>query len=353
MAKKKRQKSAPLQTSAETPVEETSAPSKFPFWLVGSAILLIAAVGLAIYFYKNSAPPKTNRPVGNTTACQKIPPFVRTLGFGNNVAFSTSDRKAQGLVLVEGERVYQHPSWKIAGSLAPITRDGSGNTFVAPAPWIDVLENKPDEQNKVFKVDGQTQEMKQFVTLPKAAESSSQNPYGALGLAFDCDTNSIYVSSIAGSTRDQINGRIFQLSTDGKILSQLDKTDAIGLAVFNSAKGKRLFFGQARNPEIWSVALDDKGNFSGDARKEVSLENLGTRGDDKARRITFSTNEMVIFGIEFNFNLIAPSEKQETVYRYQYDANSDSWFYVTPAPQIVPENPNQNPNSNSQISPPR
>lgn len=347
MAKKKRQKSPPLQAPVETPTEEKSASNGFPKWLVGLAILLIAGGGLAIYFYKNSAPSKTNRPVGNTTACQKIPPFVRALGFGQNAAFSTSDRKLQGLVLFEGERVYQHPSWKLAGSLAPITRDGNGNTYAAPAPWIDVLENKPEEQNRVYKIDGQTQKMTEFVNLPKAAEPSSQNPYGTLGLAFDCDTSSLYVSSVSGSTREQINGRIFQLSPDGKILSQLDKTDAIGLAVFNSAKGKKLFFGQARNPEIWSIALDDKGNFSGEPRKELSLENLGARGDDKARRITFSNNEMAIFGIEFGFNLIAPSEKQETVYRYYYDPNTDSWFYSAPPPPPVPENPN------SQISPPR
>lgn len=350
MAKKKRQKPAPSQT----PVEEESAEKGFPLWLVGLVLLLIAGVGLVIYFYKNSESATNDRPVGNTTACQKIPPFVRAMNFGQNAAFSTSDRKVQGLVLIEGERFYQHPSWKLAGSLAPITRDGNGNTYAAPAPWIDVLENKPEEQNKVYKVDGQTQEMAEFVNLPKAAEPSSQNPYGALGLAFDCDTNSLYVSSVSGSTRDQINGRIFQLSPDGKIISQLDKTDAIGLAVFNTAKGKRLFFGQARNPEIWSIALDDKGNFSGDARKEVTLENLGSRGDDKARRITFSTtNEMIIFGIEFSFNLIAPSEKQETVYRYQYEPNTDSWFYIPIPPQLVPENPDQNPVQNPPISPPR
>lgn len=353
MAKKKRQKFAAPQTPTEIPVENKSAPSKFPKWIIIPAVMLIAGIVLAVYFYKNSAAPKMNRPIGGVTACQKIPPFVRTLGFGQGASLSTSDRKIQGLVIFEGERVYQHPTWKMAGSLAPITRDANGNIYAAPAPWIDVLENKPEEQNKVYKVDGQTQEMRQFVSLPKAAEPTSQNPFGALGLSFDCETNSLYVSSVSGSTRDAINGRIFQISTDGKILSQIEKTDAIGLSVFNSAKGKRLFFGQARNSEIWSVALDDKGNFSGDSRKEFSLENIGLRGDDKARRINFSNNEMTIFGIEFGFNLIAPSEKQETVYKYIYNPESDSWFYVAPPQQQVPENPNANVNSNSQISPPR
>ncbi len=336
MAKKKRQKPVAEPIQNDVSAEEKSAPKKFPMWIVWLAICFAVSLGLTFYFlYKKPAEQTTKRQIGGVTACQQVPPFVRQLGFGNKAAFSTSDRKIQGLILMEGERVYQHPSWKLAGSLAPITRDGKGNTFVAPAPWIDVLENKPDEQNKVFRVDGQTQEMKQFSDLPKASQPSSQNPYGVLGLSFDCDTNSLYVSSVSGSTRNETAGRIFQISADGKVLSQLEKTDAIGLSVFNSAKGKRLYFGQARTSEIWSVALDDKGNFAGEARKEISLENLGPRGDDKARRINFSNNEMTVFGIEFGFNLIAPTEKQETIYRFRYDATKDVWNYIEEPPQIV------------------
>ncbi|MEP6903437.1 MAG: hypothetical protein ABJA66_17050 [Actinomycetota bacterium] len=338
MAKKKRQKPIDSQESTENSVKEKIPPKKFPKWLIWLAICLVASVGLTIYILKKSPTQSTNRQIGAVTACQQIPPFVRALGFGNKAAFSTSDRKIQGLILTEGDRKYQHPSWKLAGSLAPITRDGKGNAFVAPAPWIDVLENKPDEQNKVYRVDGQTQEMKQFADLPKALETTSQNPFGVLGLTFDCDTNSLYVSSVSGSTRSETVGQIFQLSADGKVLSQLEKTDAIGLAVFNSAKGKRLYFGQARSSEIWSIALDNKGSFLGEARKEISLETLGTRGDNKSRRINFLNNEMVVFGIEFNFNLIAPTEKQETIYRFRYDSAKDAWLYIEEPPQIVGEN---------------
>lgn len=335
MAKKKRQKPVASQDSTENLVEENIASKKFPKWLIWLAICLVASVGLTIYILRKPTEQTTKKQIGAVTSCQQVPPFVRQLGFGNKAAFSTSDRKIQGLILLEGERKYQHPSWTLAGSLAPITRDGKGNTFVAPAPWIDVLENKPDEQNKVYRVDGQTQEMKQFAELPKALEPTSQNPYGVLGLTFDCDTNSLYASSVSGSNRSETVGRIFQLGADGKILSQLEKTDAIGLAVFNSAKGKRLYFGQARSSEIWSIALDESGRFSGEARIEISMENLGTRGDDKARRINFSNNEMVVFGIEFSFNLIAPTEKQETIYRFRYDSAKDAWIYIEEPPQIV------------------
>ncbi len=333
MAKKKQQKVQTSKTLIEK-VEVQKTVAKFPKWIIFGVIGLLIFGGL-IFYFKQKSLPKTNRQIGAVNACQQVPTFVRSLGFGNKAVFSTSDQKIQGLVLIEGERKYQHPSWKLAGSLAPITRDSKGNTFVSPAPWIDVLENKPEEQNKIYQVNPQTQEMKEFIDLPKAVEPTSQNPFGVLGLTFDCDTNSLYASSVAGSKRDEINGRIFQIDANGKVLSQLDKNDAFGLAVFNSAKGKRLYFGQARNSEIWSIPLNDDGSFFGEAKREILLEDLGWRGDDKPRRINFTNNEMIVFGVEFNFNLIAPTEKQETIYRFSYDAVADKWNYIQELPQII------------------
>lgn len=343
MSKKKRQKSV-SQTKTESPIIENSEPAKpsrkFPKFLIFGVFALLVGGAAAFYFYKNSAAKRTNRAIGATVGCQPIPPFVRGLGFGNGVALSTSDRFTQGLILVEGERKYQHPSWKSAGSLAPIQRDAKGNVFAAPAPWIDTLENKPDEQNKIYRADAQTQEMKLFVELPKIKSPTAENPFGVLGLTFDCDTQSLYAATVSGSTRRETNGGIYQIDVEtGKIMSKKAGVDAIGLGVFNSAKGKRLYYGLARGSEIWSVDLNDDGSFTNDSRREFSFENLGARGDDKARRIGFAQNaggfEMVVSGIEFGFNLIAPSEKQETAYRYRYDLAKDNWDYQAEPPKLV------------------
>ena len=339
MSKKKRQK--PIsQTNNESPIIENSESAKSSKFIVFGVLGLLIAGAAAIYFYKNSAPKKTNKPIGAVVGCQQIPPFVRGLGFGNQVALSTSDRLLQGLILVEGERKYQHTSWKTAGSLAPLQRDANGNVYAAPAPWIDTLENKPDEQNKIYKVDGQTQEMKPFVELPKIKLATAENPFGVLGLTFDCDTNSLYAATVAGSTRKEMNGGLYQIDVkSGKVISSKEGVDAIGLGVFNSAKGKRLYYGLARNSEIWSVDLNDDGSFTKDSRLEFSFGDLGTRGDDKARRINFAQNaqglEMIVFGIEFGFNLIAPTEKQETIYRFRYDAAKDAWNYQAEQPKSV------------------
>lgn len=330
-----------MPESAETetsPVVKASAVFSKAVILGIFGLLIVGAA--AVYFYKNSAVKRTFKPVGAVLACQQIPAFVRGLNFGNQTALSTSDRFLQGLVLVEGERKYQHPSWKSAGSLAPLQRDAGGNVYAAPAPWIDTLENKPDEQNKVYKVDGQTQEMTQFIELPKRKNPTAENPFGVLGLTFDCDTNSLYAATVSGSTRKETNGAVFQIDVkSGKVFSTKEGIDAIGIGVFNSAKGKRLYYGAARNSEVWSIDLNDDGSLTNDSRREISLENLGTRGDDKARRINFVQNaqgfEMIVFGIEFGFNLIAPTEKQETIYRFRYDALKDLWEYQIEQPQMI------------------
>ena len=300
---------------------------------------LAPSLCLSLALLSGCQPKRANRPVGIVNGCQKTPPFVGQLGF-SNPALSTSEKSRPGLWVIEAKengRRYQHPSWTKAGFLAPIERDAEGNVFVAPAPVINTLLNPPAEQNAIWRVDGKTQAMERFIKLPDAAPPNEQNVYGALGLAYDCDTASLYVASVFGSKRDQEAGRVYRVDTKTKqVAAQLDNVDAFGLRVFNSVKGKRLYYGLGRKSEIWSADLNDAGNFTGTPSREISLDGLGPRGNDKARRLNFTANnEMSVFGIEFDFNLIAPTEKQETVYRFRYDAFKDAWIYLPDAPQTV------------------
>ena len=86
-----------------------------------------------------------------------------------------------------------------------------------------------------------------------------------------------------------------------------------------------LYFGAARVSEVRSVALDGRGDFAGKPRLEYSMVGLGVEGDEKARRIIFSNNTMLIRAMEFEFNLIATSERQQTEYQLRYDTSVDAW----------------------------
>jgi hypothetical protein len=294
-----------------------------------------AAAAAAAAAPVSTAPPE---PRGDVVACRSNPRFLQARReFSSRAFFSTSERFLKGLVLIENttpQRTWQHPTWSQFGWLAGIHYDEKGNVYTVPAPRINVFDNKPEEQNRILKVDTMTGEMKVLTSLPAAAPKTEQNAYGALGIAYDCETRLLYVSSISGSTRNKEVGRIFAVDPDtGAVRFKREATDAIGLHLFKINGEKRLYFGRAREPEIVSVAIDKNGAFVGEPRFEISLEGLGPRGDDHARRISFTpTNEMLVWGIEFNVNLVAPTEKQETLYRYRFDADAKRWVRQLDSP---------------------
>ena len=271
--------------------------------------------------------------------CKLVPPFVGRLGFtARNAVFSTSEKKTMGLVLIESAdplnpqapviKKYQDSSWRKGGWLAGIQLDEQGNIFTAPAPFINVLNNPVTDQNTIYKVNGQTGHMEAFVRLPAPDSITDQNPYGIIGLVYLCETGSLYASSVAGSNRQYEKGVVYQVdAAGGRIADELTGMDVLGMGIAYVNGERMLFLGKARSPEVYAVKLNKNGNFEGKPALAFSLLGLGPRGDDKVRRIkTNKDGSLEVHGMEFNFNLIAPTEKQETVYRFAYDEGRHEWI---------------------------
>lgn len=275
-----------------------------------------------------------------TNECKKQPAFIRGLGFNpNRSAFSTSEKNKKGLILMElnpsgdtsqgGRKMYQHPSWQMAGWLGPLQVDPEGNCYVAPVPMVNVLDNPTEKQHHIYRVDANTGEMTEFMQLPLPDSIPAENPYGILGFAYRCEGDILYVSSVMGSARQEERGAIYAIDTKSKkLIDIIDGVDAFGLGI-SYISGKRvLYFGLARRSEIWQVTLDQSGAFAGKPSLAVSLEGLGPRGDDKARRIRFDKNNlMIVNAVEFNFNLTAPTEKQEFVSQFAYSEDSRTFVW--------------------------
>ncbi len=300
----------------------------------GVIILLIAGCLLPVFLTS------CNEEVVDFDAnnCKKNPPFVKTMGFNaSNSFFSTSDVKTMGLLLLQSDqpgnpnaritKTYQHPSWKKGGWLAPILVDDAGNIFTSPAPFINILNNPIVNNNTIYRVDGKTGVMEEFMRLPFADSINTQNPYGIIGMVYLCETGTLYVSSVAGSRLHEENGHIYAIDLKSKkIIDQITHIDAMGMGITYTTGKRQLFFGNGRNSDIKSVVLDAEGKFSGSPEFAFTLANLGQRGDDKVRRIrSDQTGNLMVHGIEFNFNLIAPREKQETVYKFVYDEETKKW----------------------------
>ena len=270
--------------------------------------------------------------------CKRNPGFIQAMGFNPAKSYiSTSEDRIMGMVLIESEqpgntqarkvKMTQHPSWRKGGWLAPILLDETGNIFTAPAPFITVYNNPVSNNNTIYKVDRATGEMSEFLRLPGADSLNPENPFGIIGMAYLCETGTLYVSTVAGSRRYEERGTIYAIDVKaGKVIDKIGNTDALGLGVSYITGKRELFFGMARNSDIMSVHLNSKGKFARSPQKAFSLAGIGARGDDKVRKIRTDKNgNLIIYGMEFNFNLIAPREKKETIYNFIYILYEEKW----------------------------
>ncbi len=310
-------------------------------WLIGGGVLTILVMGVILVLLRSqtqtvdSTLPAAHQ-AGNVQNCAGFSPFIRTLGFSQNSAFDTRAKYVKGIAIRQFDqagniiRSYQDPSWTHAGYLGSIQQDMQGNIYLIPVPAINILDNPPIKSNIVYRINGNTGIMAPLVNLPILAPANTQNAYGLLNIAYDCETRSLYASSVYGSSYDHIAGCIFQIDpVTGDVRSSLEYVDAFGLGVFNTISGKRLYFGLARTPDIYSVALDAKGSITKDVRKEPSLMIGGTTTDERVQSIKFKgANQMIIKTTAFDFNLSAPTEVMQTLITYNYDFRGDSWQYV-------------------------
>ncbi len=265
--------------------------------------------------------------------CKRQPSFIRQVGFNpSRSAFSTSEKTTMGLVLVElgnqgAGRKYQHSTWNMCGWAGPLLLDQFGNCFVGPVPVISIYHNPPAEQNRIYKVDAVTGLMQLFKELPVADSIPDTNPYGILGFAYLCETNTLYVSTVQGSNRGEEKGIVYALdAATGEILDRITGIDVLGMGISYMPGYRTLYLGSARSSDVYEVKLNKKGTFAGKLNPAFSLAMLGPRGDDKVRRIRFDQNgNMQVYGVEFNFNLTAPTEKQETIYSFFWNHETEKW----------------------------
>jgi hypothetical protein len=166
--------------------------------------------------------------------------------------------------------------------------------------------------------------------LPLADSINANNGYGIIGIQYLCETKTLYVSSLSGSNRHAERGCIYAIDiVNKKIMDRIIQTDAMGMGISYITGQRKLYFGTGRSSVVYSVTINAKGGFSGKPVQEFSIEGLGPRGDDKVRRIsTDAAGNLLVSGIEFNYNLVAAREKQETIYRFIYKEEENKWVFI-------------------------
>ncbi len=269
--------------------------------------------------------------------CKVSSPFVTTTGLNSgSCAFSTSERKLTGLALIDVSqpgKVFQHPTWTNKGSLGPLAIDEKGNAYVAPIPFVNVLDAIRKNQNVIYKVDAASGQMQELLSLKdKANLINKENAYGVVGLFYDCQNKYLYATSLQGSTKANEKGTIYCIDphqTPAKIITTIKSIDAMGIGVATFNDYKYLFYGSTRDHSIYRVKLKEDGTFDGKPIFCFSLTGLGPRGDDIAKKIRFTpSNQMQLTGMDFHYNLTAPTQVQETKYLFQYSVNDGKWTEI-------------------------
>lgn len=343
----KRRKTAPARAPRPQPTPPPAASVARPRRWRGIALLSVLALSgaAAAYWWRSTplpeqaaadaAPPPLTL-LGPVNRCRGDLPFLRDKGFGNGAFFSTSERTQRGLVALErradGFARWQHPSWAAAGPMAAIALARDGAVFVIPAPHVSLSAELAGRQNRVWRVDPLSGEMRTAIELPVPMPVSARNPFGTLGLAYDCDSHLLYVSSVAGSTPSAERGSLFQLALqpDGRaeLRSRRDGIDAFGLAVAATSQGKRLIYGRARTGEVEWIALDAAGGFAGTPERIASLAGLGPDGRDKPRRIDVSAEGIKVHGTSFEFNLQQPPAGRAAYhYLFRFDPEREAFEF--------------------------
>ena len=272
---------------------------------------------------------------GPANTCQQLPAFP--IKHGINPPFAIDLRQGagvKGFAIVEAQppgRRLTLPQWTTAGSLGPYVLDRDGNIYVSAVPYVSLEENPPHEQNRIYKVDSHDGSMKLWVDVPAVKPASKDNPFGVVGLAYDCERDRIYASSLAGSDASTQYGQIISVDrTSGAIRVEMEHVDAVGLGIHVGKGQKRLYFGSARTPAIFSVPLDRDGHVTGVPRLEIDLSQIQGAAYDCAHRIRFfSDGRMEVKGIEFSFSLQAASDVRRHLYHFTYQAGNDTWAFLS------------------------
>lgn len=349
-------KAAAKATSNPSTKAAVDQPSHQWAWLVGGLVAAVLLMGGALFFLREdgAAAPTTlpvgvadlptatplptapvrpaDAPPGVVDYCKRSPKFRDTQGFSTRSALSTLERGTKGAVMVEYDangqpsRTYQDPSWDDAGYLGHVVLDRGGNVYTFPAPYISLIDNPPALQNILYRIDSTTATMTRFYTLTASAPSPEGNPFGMMGLAYDCDTESLYISSVAGSTRAETLGQIVRLDLASReVRFRYEGVDAFGLGVYIGPTGKRLYYGLARAPEIYSIGVDERGDLLDDSKLEITLPDTTL----KARRVVFGTDgTLQVRSRPFDFNLIVTSDRPEVVYNYRLDPATHRWQLI-------------------------
>ena len=261
------------------------------------------------------------------TSCAAVPEFVKERGMRSPV-FSSLDRTRLGFVmqeqLADGQLgpALQLNTWQKFGKLGPFVVTEKGEVFIVPVPSVNTLYNPFAKQNTLLRIDPKTGELAEFFSIPVSVVPSQNNPYGLVGISYDCEKKILFLATVSGSTQKQERGKIisFDLSKQ-KILDQYEGVDALGLTILVGDGVRQLLYGSARSSGVFKLLLEEDGTFKKNKPEMVCA--LDRSDELRARKFKLMDSKtMLISSTEFFYNLVALSEFKQPQIEFQFKDNA-------------------------------
>ena len=302
------------------------------FLMPATALAQKAAV--ASIHTKDGVHSKQAMPV-SLDACAALPRFVRHLRFVGGMYLSTNLKNKDGLFLMgrlpNGQLAsWRDPSWAETGPVAAYARDKRGTIYLAATPFVQAAKDAAWRYRTVWKIDSDSGKLTPWLTLPVAGKPHSGNPYGILGMAYDCTTDSLYVTSVMGSDYDHKKGIVYRLDTRTNAVEKiLTGMDAMGVLALADVGGKHLLLGSARSSAVLWVPLNRQGQVAGKPSLLFRLQQAPGGRDDRARRFLLNRKgELKIKAMDFDYTLRTASEAEERWYHYRYQPATGHWKFT-------------------------
>ncbi len=193
---------------------------------------------------------------------------------------------------------YSDPSWTGTnlGSIFGLTLDSNGNIYVTASSTYYFDTPGPGGWGAVYRIDGATGAITTFATLPNS------NGVGLGNIVYDCTNDQFFVTNFE-------DGNIYRLDSAGSILSTHDHgaadTGTPGFAALGerpwgvTVHDGRVYYGiwgedYGRNGgttdnEIWSIALDGSGDFTGSESLEFAVPDRSSGYSNPVSDIRFTS----------------------------------------------------------------
>lgn len=302
---------------------------------LAAAIMIAAAVLiLGWYLLLRPTPALSVREPIELDYCGARPKFVSQKGLPQSSGFNTLSRQEVGLALTydkDGKQMqYIDPTYDNFGNFGVIVYDQFGNTYVNSVPFIDLLENKPSKRNTIYKVDTNSGQLAEWASLPlEHQDTDGQQPYGIVGMFYDCQRSEMVVSSLTGTTEQEQKGSLWRINIlSGEATKLGEGEDYLGVAIGTglNSKDRYLLAGSTVNPVV-EVSRYADGKLEGEFGSLLTYHPEGLFVDARVKKFrqTEAGTELNLALTPFDYSLRATAENREERLLFKFNDEAQQY----------------------------